>query len=149
MRTLKRVEGASPKGKKKRRRLASSMALHSYRAFLRVVAGMAAPQRAAAVAEARSELAFFRDVTDAGEVARLVEAFDSRISFLRMTTKRRPRAQAGATRTIYGAGGAGARDKAKYTNWDGANMDPDSVARHNHSLQRAGFRDNAHAKGFF
>jgi len=28
-------------------------------------------------------------------------------------------------------------------------MDPDSVARHNRSLRRAGFRDNAHAKGFF
>ena len=41
------------------------------------------------------------------------------------------------------------RDKAKWSNWDGSNMDPDSVARHNRSLRRAGFRDNAHAKGFF
>ena len=39
------------------------------------------------------------------------------------------------------------RDKAKWSNWDGSNMDPDSVARHNRSLRRAGFRDNAHAKG--
>ena len=126
------------------------MALHAYRSFLRVVGGMASQQRAAAVAEARSELAFFRDVTDAGEVARLVEAFDSRVAFLRMTTtRRRPNAgQTGATRTVYGGDGT-VREKAKYTNWDGANMDPDSVARHNHSLKRAGFRDNAHAKGFF
>ena len=30
-----------------------------------------------------------------------------------------------------------------------SNMDPDSVARHNGLLRRAGFTDNAHAKGFF
>lgn len=46
-------------------------------------------------------------------------------------------------------GEAEARDRARYTNWNGGNLDPDSVARHQHSLNRAGFRDNAHAKGIF
>jgi hypothetical protein len=35
------------------------------------------------------------------------------------------------------------------TNWTGSNIDPDSLARHNASLKRMGFRDNAHAKGIF
>ena len=35
------------------------------------------------------------------------------------------------------------------TNWHGKNMDPDSVARHNRSLKRAGFKNNRQAKGIF
>lgn len=35
------------------------------------------------------------------------------------------------------------------SNWSGSNMDPDAIERHHRSLKRAGFRDNAHAKGFF
>lgn len=46
-------------------------------------------------------------------------------------------------------GDAEARERARYTNWTGGNLDPDSVARHQHLLGRAGFRDNAHAKGIF
>lgn len=130
------------------------MALRSYRSFLRVIAGMPPQQRVAAIAEARIELHAHRDVADESEVTRLVENFDSRVAFLRMTTSQRRRSQSGKTRVIYGADGTKrdvgtARDKAKYTNWDGSNMDPDSVARHNHSLARMGFRDNAHAKGIF
>lgn len=132
-----------------------SAAIHSYRAFLRVVAAMPAGGRGAAVQQARSELAFFRDVSDKAEAARLVDAFDGRIAYLRMTQPRRPLAQTGRTRLVFRNGkkveaphGA-ERDKAKWSNWDGGNMDPDSVSRHNRSLRRAGFRDNAHAKGFF
>ena len=130
-----------------------SAAIHSYRAFLRVVAAMPKQQRGAAIQQARSELAFFRDVSDPAEAARLVDAFDGRIAYLRMTTPRRPASQKGRTSIVYRNGekvdAARERDKAKWSNWDGSNMDPDSVARHNRSLRRAGFRDNAHAKGFF
>ena len=130
-----------------------SAALHSYRAFLRVVAAMPKQQRGAAIQQARSELAFFRDVSDPAEAARLVDAFDGRIAYLRMTTPRRPASQKGRTSIVYRNGekvdAARERDKAKWSNWDGSNMDPDSVARHNRSLRRAGFRDNAHAKRFF
>ena len=37
--------------------------------------------------------------------------------------------------------------KARWSNWSGNNLDPDSVTRHRNSLTRAGFRDNNHAKG--
>eukprot|EP00624_Nannochloropsis_granulata_P002393 evm.model.NODE_22070_length_83641_cov_42.053585.23 len=39
------------------------------------------------------------------------------------------------------------RDKLAYSNWDGSNMDPDNVRRHQYQLSRMGFRDNTHAKG--
>jgi hypothetical protein len=32
-------------------------------------------------------------------------------------------------------------DKAKYTNWREGNMDPDSVAKHNHLMRRFRFED--------
>jgi hypothetical protein len=35
------------------------------------------------------------------------------------------------------------------SNWDGKNMDPCMVKRHNVSLKRAGFVNNTHAKGIF
>lgn len=35
------------------------------------------------------------------------------------------------------------------SNWDGNNLDPDSVKRHKYQLNRMGFRSNLHAKGIF
>mmetsp|Transcript_5073 Transcript_5073/g.12844 ORF Transcript_5073/g.12844 Transcript_5073/m.12844 type:complete len:198 (-) Transcript_5073:169-762(-) len=35
------------------------------------------------------------------------------------------------------------------SNWDGKNLDPEQVKRHNHHLKRLGFRNNGHAKGIF
>ena len=64
-----------------------------------------------------------------------------------LVAKYRVSCRAGTTRFVYGK--EGKREKAAFTNWDGSNLDPDSVSRHYHSLNRAGFRDNAHAKGFF
>lgn len=36
-----------------------------------------------------------------------------------------------------------------HTNWDGKNLDPESVTRHRQQLKRAGFVNNTHAKGIF
>mmetsp|Transcript_12940 Transcript_12940/g.41036 ORF Transcript_12940/g.41036 Transcript_12940/m.41036 type:complete len:110 (-) Transcript_12940:209-538(-) len=104
-------------------------------------------------AQARSELEFFRELTDEAEIARLVKVFEDKVAYARMTTTRRAE-QTGRSRVIYGKNGqklsvGTPRDKARWTNWDGANLDPDSVKRHYQNLNRAGFRDNAHAKGFF
>ena len=35
------------------------------------------------------------------------------------------------------------------SNWDGKNLDPDSVKQHNHQLKRMGYLNNSHAKGIF
>lgn len=38
-------------------------------------------------------------------------------------------------------------DKARYSNWHGGNLDPESVSRHQRLLNRAGFRNNSDAIG--
>eukprot|EP00631_Chrysoreinhardia_giraudii_P005357 CAMPEP_0197416856 /NCGR_PEP_ID=MMETSP1170-20131217/3060_1 /TAXON_ID=54406 /ORGANISM="Sarcinochrysis sp, Strain CCMP770" /LENGTH=134 /DNA_ID=CAMNT_0042943787 /DNA_START=21 /DNA_END=425 /DNA_ORIENTATION=- len=132
-------------------------ALRCYRSMLRVAAGMQPHQREAVKAQARKEIEFFRDVKDPAEITRLVKLFEDKIAYARMTTTRHPTSnvtQPGRTRIIYGKNGekldvGTPRDKAKYTNWDGSNLDPDSVKRHYRGLNRCGFRDNAHAKGMF
>jgi hypothetical protein len=74
-----------------------------------------------------------------------------------MVTPKRPGGDGagGKTRIVYKDGEAieggdpGKRDKAAVSNWTGTNLDPDAVSKHTALLNRAGFRDNAHAKGFF
>jgi hypothetical protein len=96
--------------------------------------------------------------------ARLKQAFD-RAAFLRMTTvKSKPKGDAG--RWVYkngqrfnitedsAAGATTARDDAStghrvVSNWNGKNLDPESVSRHRKQLHRSGFVNNSHAKGIF
>lgn len=110
-------------------------------------------QRASALREGRSELEANRDLTDKTEIEKLIINFENRLSFMKMTTVKSVGSQQGVTRLIYRNGEkvdrATPRDKARHTNWDGGNMDPDSVTRHYAGLKRAGFKDNAHAKGVF
>jgi hypothetical protein len=80
---------------------------------------------------------------------------DEKESFLRiMTPKERSLNQGG--RWIYKdgvkvAGDAGTKivNGRVVSNWNGKNLDPDSVRLHNKQLKRAGFLSNAHAKGVF
>jgi hypothetical protein len=90
---------------------------------------------------------------------RLQEA-KSRLSVLRMTTNPRSRRSSSG-----GVGGKwvykdGERLSAEngtlrdsggrvVSSFDGKNLDPESVKRHQQQLKRAGFSNNAHAKGFF
>ena len=86
---------------------------------------------------------------------RLAEA-ESRLSFLRMSTpKLKPRGDSGVWvyqngKRVSGAEGTSRGDgKGVVSNWDGKNLDPQSVQTHRKQLRRAGFVNNAHAKGFF
>jgi hypothetical protein len=90
-------------------------------------------------------------------VEQRLEVAEQKLSFLRMTTvKTRPSGQSG--RWIYkdgeklqsDAGGTLRDSKGRViSNFDGNNMDPESVTRHRKSLKRAGFVNNEHAKGVF
>eukprot|EP00934_Nitzschia_sp_Nitz4_P009333 Nitzschia sp. Nitz4//scaffold166_size90379//65337//65756//NITZ4_005066-RA/size90379-processed-gene-0.63-mRNA-1//-1//CDS//3329538223//9323//frame0 len=105
----------------------------------------------------------FRKPLASGETleSRLQDA-DRRLSFLRMIT---PKDKASSTSASTMRGGTwvykdGQRLENKsgtlrdangrvVSNWDGKNLDPCSVKRHQQQLRRAGFVNNAHAKGFF
>jgi len=130
-------------------------ALRVYRSLLRLAGTMPEAKRAAVVAQAREELAFFRELRDEQEIEKRLELFESKVAFLRMQTPKLGLAQRGRSRIVYRRDGTKdegrgtPRDKARVTNCDGSNMDPDSVTRHYHGLKRAGFTSNAHAKGIF
>mmetsp|Transcript_35436 Transcript_35436/g.47847 ORF Transcript_35436/g.47847 Transcript_35436/m.47847 type:complete len:146 (-) Transcript_35436:433-870(-) len=119
-------------------------------------------KRDAAVRAAREN--FKRNWKEMDEVAlsRFEAETQSRLSFLKMMTPTtihrtaRGEGKQQIQRFMYKDGerfaydGSGKLpDKARYSNWTGSNMDPDSVAKHQNLLNRAGFRDNAQAKGFF
>ena len=99
----------------------------------------------------------FRSPLAAGEnIDDRLEKADERLSFLRMITpKIKGLNQSG--RWIYRDGkqieGLEATNRDGSTrvisNWDGKNLDPESVTKHNKQLRRAGFVNNAHAKGMF
>jgi len=75
---------------------------------------------------------------------------NSSLGFLNIISPKRNRAgQEGKTTLVFGTNKDGTTSSTATSNWHGGNMDPDNVARHSHQLKRAGFRDNAHAKGVF
>jgi hypothetical protein len=128
--------------------------------------------------ESQKELqSTFRQPLAVGESLeqRLVKA-EERVSFLRMITPKSAHRNINSSRTTtttpnssYGSSSSSGgkwvyKDGKRYenvqgtlrdstgrvvSNWDGKNLDPDSVKRHNHQLKRLGFRNNAHAKGIF
>lgn len=136
-----------------------SVVLHKYREVARLVQRLPAKQLASSWKELRRS---FRQPLSEGEsVDARLKAADDRLSFLRMVT---PKEAAGPTTSsslggkwVYKDGerlenqGGTLRDAngRVVSNWDGKNLDPESVKRHNYQLKRAGFLNNAHAKGFF
>lgn len=88
---------------------------------------------------------------------RLKEA-ESRLSFLRMKSTKSQQRGKQAGRWVYRNGerleadeeGTFRDSKGKVvSNWDGKNLDPESVKMHRQQLRRAGFVNNSHAKGLF
>lgn len=114
-------------------------------------------KRMMAISQCRTKFREHWGETDESRLADLRKQAEARLSFLKMMTpKGLHRDEGEGTRFVYQDGeriaidGPGRMpDKAKWSNWTGSNMDPDSVSRHNRSINRAGFRNNEHAKGFF
>mmetsp|Transcript_5639 Transcript_5639/g.7003 ORF Transcript_5639/g.7003 Transcript_5639/m.7003 type:complete len:146 (-) Transcript_5639:227-664(-) len=105
-----------------------------------------------------------RNETCETQLKTLFEEGNSRLGYLKMLTPRsaqRGNFGDGSSKTYYFKGEKidisgknkdskiGTQEKARWSNWTGSNLDPDSVARHQHTLGRAGFKNNSHAKGFF
>ena len=128
----------------------------AYRDLFHILRQMPAKQQPKHLDELRTR---FRQPLAPAEAVedRLRKAHD-RASFLRITTvKTKPRGESG--RWIYKDGKRLHADAESGTlrdgngkvisNWDGKNLDPESVTRHRKSLHRAGFVNNQHAKGVF
>jgi hypothetical protein len=95
--------------------------------------------------------------TNPEKIINLIEEAGKKIAFLRIVTPKAGNNQSGVTRWVYrssgekDAGGQGTRRKSGQvvSNFDGNNLDPCSVTRHNNHLKRMGFVNNLHAKGLF
>lgn len=100
--------------------------------------------------------AFRKPLKDGESLEARLQAADDRMSFLRIITPKETTSNQGG-RWVYKDGQrlegqtATSRDSSGkvHTNWDGKNLDPCSVKRHNQQLKRAGFVNNSHAKGIF
>lgn len=87
------------------------------------------------------------------KVKELLRQAESRLSFLKIVTPKNRVGSAGETRAVYRDGKvmegeqARQRDKARHSNWDGRNLDPDSVRKHTQNLARAGFANHRQVIG--
>lgn len=134
----------------------SSAVLGTYRSLIRLVRRLPEPNKQSAWKELRESYRKHADETSTETVTHLIEEAGKKIAFLRIITpKSRAVAQTGETRWVYKPGGdkvhgdASARKTQVVSNFDGKNLDPCSVKRHNSHLKRMGFVNNLHAKGLF
>ena len=81
----------------------------------------------------------------------LVKKANSSLGYLKIITPRTQKSQTGITKIVLNENSNDT--KSSYfkptSNWSGTNLDPCSVKRHQNSLKRAGFKNNADAKGIF
>lgn len=88
---------------------------------------------------------------DSSQIRELLIKAQSNISYLKMITpKDKNHKDNGETTKTFNNNDSSNKmysNNRVHSNWTGTNMDPDSIARHNASLKRAGFRNNNHAKG--
>ena len=128
-----------------------------YRELFHMIRNMKTPQeRSKALQELRTS---FRDTSSTLTVEERLKKAQDRASFLRITMPQHGKRLRGdnSGTWVYREGeklqnvNGTLRDSngRVHTNWDGSNLDPCSVKRHKHSLKRAGFVNNAHAKGIF
>ncbi|CAN0542881.1 unnamed protein product [Ectocarpus sp. 12 AP-2014] len=129
-------------------------ALNVYRQLLSLSKRLpSGQQRDDAVQSVRESFRANAGVTDPSKAHELLRQAESRLGFLRMATPRSKVGSKGSTRAVYRDGkvmeGEEARkhDKAKHSNWDGRNMDPDSVRYHKQNLARAGFANHRQVIG--
>lgn len=126
-----------------------SNALSLYRNLLKQASRLPAANRAKSLEQIKQGFKGAKELSDPNEIRTMLEKANSSLGYLKIVTPRSPHThvQAGKTKTIFGEEEP-ARGRA-VSNWTGTNMDPDSVKRHQRSLSRAGFKNNADMKGIF
>jgi hypothetical protein len=135
---------------------------HKYREMAKLVKRLSDKQHNPEQSWSELRTAFRQPLQQEESIQQRLQKADERLAFLKMIT---PKSAASSATTTTSKGGRwiyknGQRlEHANGTlrdsngrvvsNWDGKNLDPESVKRHNHHLKKLGFRNNAHAKGIF
>ncbi|KAL3769801.1 hypothetical protein ACHAWU_010309 [Discostella pseudostelligera] len=138
-----------------------AVVISTYRSLAKLVSRLPEKQRTGAWNQLREGFRRHADETSPEKIAQLIHEAGEKIAFLRIVTPKpmpgKNNTQSGITRWVYrssgekDAGGHGTKRKTGMvvSNFDGNNLDPCSVTRHNHQLKRMGFVNNLHAKGLF
>ena len=141
----------------------SSVVIGTYRNLAKLVGRLPEKQQPRAWNDLREGYRKNANETCPEKIDKMIQEAGKKIAFLRIVTpKAAPSAssatnQAGVTRWVYLSSGekdangeATPRKKVNVvSNYNGSNLDPCSVKRHNHHLKKLGFANNLHAKGLF
>lgn len=152
----------------------SSVVIGTYRSLAKLVRRLPEQKRPGAFTQLREGYRKNANETSPERIANLIEEAGKRIAFLRIVTPKdmwrstsnsvestsssssASTNQSGVTRWVYRSGEKDANGEATVrksrqvvSNYDGNNLDPCSVKRHNHHLKKLGFVNNQHAKGMF
>lgn len=136
--------------------------IHAYRNLAALIRRLPKDQQPAALSQLRNGFRKNANVKQANVVSDLLMEAEKKASFLRIITPMKQTTAnnkyGGITTYVYKKNGEIVEENSRgrnrksgnvHTNWDGRNMDPCAVKRHNAGLRRAGFVNNTHAKGIF
>ena len=129
--------------------MASKEALKIYRGMIRMVKKMPAKDQTTLLSQIREGFRNSSILTDPSELQKSLEKANSTLSYLKMVTPKRQTDQAGTFRKVYYNNTVEGSGRKAVTNWHGSNLDPDQRTKHFKQLERAGFKNNSHAKGIF
>lgn len=153
----------------------STIVINTYRSLAKLVRRLPYKQQTGAWKQLRDGYRKHADETSSEKIADLIQEAGKKIAFLRIVTPKdmwrttsnaavgeeaittQETNQSGVTRWIYRSSGEKDADGKPImrksgrvvSSYDGKNLDPCSVNRHNAQLKRMGFANNLHAKGLF
>lgn len=131
----------------------SSMNISSlYRQMLRLQRILPEYRRDPTLAQIKQGFRINKLETDESKIETMIQKALSSIAYMKMITPRtrnKSRHESGYVKIVIENHESVSKSQLfkPHSNWTGSNMDPDSVKRHYRGLQRAGFKDNAHAIG--
>ena len=130
------------------KKMGLSNTLVLYRNLLKYARTLPIAKRESGLLQIKEGFRAGQDASDPSKIQEMLTKANSTLGYLKIITPRSPKdhQQAGRTRTFFGDD---VKRSRAVSNWTGSNMDPDSVRRHENSLKRAGFKNNADMKGFF
>ena len=154
----------------------STIVINTYRSLAKLVRRLPEKQQPGAFQQLRDGYRKHADETSSDKISELIQEAGKKIAFLRIVTPKdmwtnnttaavgeaaaaaaQETTQSGVTRWVYRSSGEKdangkpimRKSSRVVSNFDGKNLDPCNVNRHNAQLKRMGFANNLHAKGLF
>lgn len=126
-----------------------SNTLSVYRNILKLARSLPVAKKNDSIAQIKEGFRSGKSLSDPQDIQKMLEKANSTLGYLKIVTPKsaQNKVQTGKTTVVFGDNSM--KLGRAVSNWTGSNMDPDSIRRHNQSLKRAGFKNNADMKGIF